>query len=75
MKRIIAGVMIAMPLMMTTLATKASALEVIVNPGIHRISPKAELIARGRHRVLVPAHWEYRNHRRVRVPAHYEWRG
>jgi len=89
MKKIIAGAIVAIPLMMTTLGAKASAAEVFVNRGVHPITSRSEVfvnrgvhpiasrsefIARARHRVLVPRHWEYRNHRRVGVKAHYEWR-
>ena len=73
MKRIIAGAIVAIPLM-TTFATKESASEVIVNPGLHSVASKPQLIARSKHRVLVPGHWTYVNHRRVYVKPHYEYR-
>ncbi|MBO3461563.1 hypothetical protein G7B40_024695 [Aetokthonos hydrillicola Thurmond2011] len=74
MKKIIAGVMIAIPLMMTTFGTKADASQGFVNKSIRPIASRPEFIARAKHRVLVPGRWEYRNHRRVWVKAHYEWR-
>ena len=74
MKKIIAGAILAIPLMMTTLGAKASASEVYVNRGVHPVASRSEFIARARHRVLVPGHWEYRNHHREWVKAHYEWR-
>ncbi len=74
MKKIIAGTVIAIPLMMTTLGAKASASEIFIHSDGHPTASRSEFIARARHRVLVPAHWEYRNHRRVWVKAHYEWR-
>jgi len=74
MKKLIAGAIIAIPLMMTTLGTKASASEVFVNRGVHPIASRSQFIARAQHRVLVLGRWEYRNHRRVWVKAHYEWR-
>ncbi|MBR8835347.1 MAG: hypothetical protein DSM106950_15300 [Stigonema ocellatum SAG 48.90 = DSM 106950] len=74
MKKIIAGTIIAIPLMMTTFGTKADASEVFVNRGVHPIASRSEFIAQAKHRVLVPGHWESRNHRRAWVKAHYEWR-
>ena len=89
MKKIIAGAIIAIPLMMTTLGAKASASEVFVNRGVHPIASRSEVfvnrgvhpitsrsefIAQARHRVLVPGRWEYRNHHREWVRAHYESR-
>jgi hypothetical protein len=74
MKKIIAGAIVTLPLMMMTLGAKASAAEVFVNRGVNPNASRSEFIARARHRVLVPGRWEYRNHRRVWVKAHYEWR-
>ncbi|MDF5725296.1 MAG: hypothetical protein PUP91_33565 [Rhizonema sp. PD37] len=73
MKRIIAGVIVAIPLM-TTFATKASASEVIVHPGFHSVASKPEFIARAKRRVYVPGHFVYMNHHRTYVKAHYEYR-
>ncbi|MBO3464069.1 hypothetical protein G7B40_009905 [Aetokthonos hydrillicola Thurmond2011] len=73
MKKIIAGALIALPLM-TTFATKASASEVIIRSGIRPTEHRGEFIARGRHRVFIPGHWQYRNHHRQWIRGHYEWR-
>jgi hypothetical protein len=73
MKRIIAGAIIALPLL-TTFATKASAEEIIIRSGVRPVEYRHEYIARARHRVFIPGHWEYRGHHRQWVAGRYEWR-
>jgi hypothetical protein len=74
MKKIIAGAIIALPLMMTAFGTKASASEIYIHKSVHPIASRAQFIARAKHRVLVPGRWEYINHHRTWVKPHYEWR-
>lgn len=72
MKKIIVGTMLALPLAVTSLATKASA--EIINPHVHRLASRPVIVARARHKVYIPAHWEGTGRHRHRVPGHYEWR-
>ncbi len=74
MKKIIAGAMLALPLAITSVPTKASALEVIVNPHVHNSQSAPVLIARARHKVFIRAHWEGSGRHRHWVPGHWEWR-
>ncbi len=78
MKKIIASAMLVLPLVLTSLSTKALALEVIVNPRVQNLSSAPVLIAqarhRARHKVYIKTHWEGRGHYRHRIPAHWEWR-
>ncbi len=74
MKRMIAGIILTLPLAIAVLPTQqASAESVIVNPHFHTQASKPTFIARGR-RVLVRGHWERTRHGRPWVPAHYEYR-
>jgi len=73
MKRMIAGAMFVLPLIATSVLSKpASALEVNVNPQIHRYSDRPTYAQRYEQREWTPRHYEYRNQRRVFVPGHYE---
>ncbi|WP_144052402.1 hypothetical protein [Anabaena sp. PCC 7108] len=85
MKKIITGIMLSIPLAMTTLSAPASALEIVVKPQarntrqvqvvqypIHNRRPVQ--VVKTKHKVWVPAHWSQQGRHRVRVPGHYEWR-
>jgi hypothetical protein len=83
MKKIITGIMLAIPLAMTLLPTSASAIEIVVKPQRHNRQVVVERqfrnrrpvqVVNTRRRVWVPAHWEQQGRRRVRVPGHYVWR-
>jgi hypothetical protein len=56
-KRIIAGIIVALPLAIASIPTSASALEVIVNPRVHASQGRPVFVAR-RHRVYIRGHWE-----------------
>jgi len=75
MKRILVGAMFTLPLIATaTLSKPASALEINVNPQIHRSADRPTYQERYERREWTPRHYEERNHRRVFVPGHYEER-
>ncbi|MBD2606175.1 hypothetical protein H6G81_16985 [Scytonema hofmannii FACHB-248] len=76
MKRIIAGIIVALPLAIASIPTSASALEVIVNPRVHASQGRPVYVARGRQqrRVYIPGHWERTRQGRRWVRAHYEYR-
>ena len=75
MKRIIAGVIVALPLAIASIPTSASALKVIVNPRVHTSQGRPVFVARGRQRrVLIPGHWQRTRQGRRWVPAQYEYR-
>ncbi|MEH2421581.1 MAG: hypothetical protein V7K48_11855 [Nostoc sp.] len=69
MKRIFLGTLLALPFAISSLASQASAAEIIVRPNVHRT-----VVARFQ-RKLIPAHWETVRHGhrwvKVRVPARY----
>ena len=72
MKRIIAGAVLALPLVIASLPSQASALEVIINP--HHSYPSRVVDRRDEHdeRRWVPGHWEHRHGDRVWIRGHYE---
>ncbi len=72
MKRIIAGIIVALPLAIASIPT--SALEVIVNPRLHTSQGRPEFVTRGRHRVYIRGHWEQTRRGRRWVPAHYKYK-
>jgi len=73
-KRIVVGVILALPLAIAALPTQqASASEVIVNPHFQSLGAKPTFIARGR-REFVRGHWEHTRHGRRWVSGHYEYR-
>lgn len=65
MKRILATAVLALPVMLTTLPTPASAQEVISRPVYHN---RYYRVAR---QEWIPGHWQYAHHRRYWVPGHY----
>ncbi|MEA5551246.1 hypothetical protein VB713_09705 [Anabaena cylindrica UHCC 0172] len=83
MKKIITGIMLAIPLAMSILPAPASAIEIIVKPQRNtrqvqvverRVPNRRTVVNTRRRRVWVPAHWEQQGRRRIRVPGRYEWR-
>lgn len=72
MKKIIAGAMLALPLVVTSVPTKASALEVITNPHVQNSASAPVLIARRPRRRWIAAHWEGSGRHRHRVPGHWQ---
>jgi len=58
MKRMLAGVLVALPLFVAAMPRQASALE--INIGGHH------------HRHWVAGHWEWRHHHRVWIGGHYD---
>jgi len=90
MKKIIAGAIVAIPLMMTTLGAKASASEVFVNRGVHPIASRSEvlvnrgvhpitsrsevLVNRGVHPIASRSKFIARARHRVLVPGRWEYR-
>ena len=74
MKKIIAGAMLALPLVVTSLPTKASATDVIVNPHVHNFpSAPVTISYRHRHRVYIRGHWEGFGRHRHYIPGHWVW--
>ena len=74
MKRIIVGVILALPFAITALSTQqASAESVIVNPHFHTQASRPTLIASA-HRVRIAGHWQGMGRHRRWIPAHYEYR-
>ncbi|MFL9451321.1 MULTISPECIES: YXWGXW repeat-containing protein [Nostocales] len=74
MKPIIAGTLLALPFAIASIPTQqASALEVIVNPRVHR-APAPVVISRRVERQRqrwIPGHWERRRNGRVWIPGRY----
>ncbi|WP_341528459.1 hypothetical protein WKK05_03695 [Nostoc sp. UHCC 0302] len=58
MKRIFTGILLALPLAMTALQSKASAEEIIVVPAVHR----PIVIDHRLHHEFFPRHWERVRH-------------
>ena len=74
MKRIIVGAMFALPLIATSLSKPASALEVLINPQVHRYPDRPTYNQRHERREWIAGHYEYRDHRRYWTPGHYIYR-
>jgi hypothetical protein len=77
MKRIIAGLIIALPLAIASIPTQASALEINIGPRVQRpvVRPVPTVRVRERNqRRWVPGYWERTRNQRRWVPAHYEYR-
>ncbi|MEH2160456.1 MAG: hypothetical protein V7K38_05285 [Nostoc sp.] len=68
MKRILIGTLLALPLIIGSLPSQASAAEIIVRPGVQRHNVFARHVV---HKKLIPGHWERTRHGRRWVPAHY----
>lgn len=58
MKRLLAGILVALPLFVVAMPKQASAL--VINIGGHH------------HRRWVPGHWAIRHHHRVWISGHYD---
>ncbi|MEH1895767.1 MULTISPECIES: hypothetical protein [unclassified Nostoc] len=67
MKRIFVGTLLALPLIIGSLPSQASAAEIVVRPGVQRHN----VISRYVHKKLIPGHWERTRYGRRWVPAHY----
>ncbi len=74
MNRIIAAVIIALPLMATTLLPRPASAEIIRRPIVAHPVVVAQSSRRVERRVWVAGHWDYSNHHRRWVPGHYEYR-
>jgi hypothetical protein len=80
MKRIIAGLMIVLPLAVTSVPQEASALEININsPVQRRVQRPVRPVVRVKERQLdqrrwVPGYWERTRNQRRWVPGHYEYR-
>ena len=73
-KRIVVGVILALPLAIAALPTQqASAESVIVNPHFHTQASRPTLIA-VRHRVRIAGHWQGSGRYRKWISTHYEYR-
>ncbi len=74
MKRIIAGAALALPLAIASLPSRASALEIIINPHVHPYPSRVIVDRPYEHdeRGWVPGHWEHRHGERVWIRGHYE---
>ncbi len=70
MKKIIAGAMLALPLAITAMPAKASAMDAIANPHAYNF-PSAPVTIAYRHKRWVAGHWEWRNHHRHWVAGHW----
>lgn len=75
MKRILLGTLLALPFAISSLASQASAAEIIVRSNVHRAVVVHKPIVARFQRKLIPAHWETVRHGnrwvKVRVPARY----
>jgi hypothetical protein len=78
MKRIIAGLIIALPLAVASLPTEASALEINISPRVQRpVRQVVKVREREREhnqRRWVPGYLERTRNQRQWVPGHYEYR-
>ena len=68
MKRIFVGALLALPLVIGSLPSQASAAQIIVRPGVHTNNLVARHVV---HKKLTRGHWERTAHGRRWVPAHY----
>lgn len=67
MKRIFVGTLLALPLIIGSLPSQASAAEIIVRPGVQRHN----VVSRYGHTKLIHGHWERTRYGRRWVRAHY----
>ncbi|AVH67877.1 hypothetical protein CDG77_05010 [Nostoc sp. 'Peltigera membranacea cyanobiont' 213] len=68
MKRIFVGTLLALPLIIGSLPSQASAAEIIVRPGVQRHNVVSRYVV---HKKLIRGHWERTRSGRRWVPAHY----
>ncbi|MBD2614637.1 MAG: YXWGXW repeat-containing protein [Nostoc sp. ZfuVER08] len=68
MKRILIGMLLALPLAVASFPSQASAAKIVVIPTVHKPKVAPRPVIRQK---LIPGHWEKTPHGRRWVPAHY----
>ena len=72
MKRILATIVLALPLVALCVMPKSASAE--PTRGYKNVQPPHQVQQARRHKVWVPGHYETVNHHRRWVPGHYEFR-